>query len=506
VVGRATQARPSVALVSIVLLGLATLVLAIVSNGSLIATFLPAVAVMVGYVLVKVPLRHAALVYIALVITLDNPIDEFAAGQYKSPLYSFAALLSAPFNTVLPIDALIISGLDVFLVVAFLVHAVRRAKGSPLDREGFVALPMPLIIAAWACLLALLMAALWGLWRGGSFRFLLWQVQRNIYLPLFFLLFQAIFPSAENYKTFLKLVLALACIRAMFALILRGAFPDASYATSHADSMLFGTAFCMLVVRLLHGPSTREIWKNVGLLLVVMAGMVANDRRLVWAQVGVALAFVFFMTGWTQMKLRAVRGLLVASPFVAAYFTLGWNSGAKFFSPVATVRSMIDSKSDTSTMWRDLENFNLVSTYSQHPILGTGFGHPFEMAVKMPDITSAYELEPYVPHNSVVGLWAYTGYVGFTLIWVLPLVGMYFAARSLYLAREKSDRVAALTCFCCIVIYALQCYGDLGLGSVVAIFLLAPSLAMVGKLAVKVGAWPRVTATRQIAVGSTVAT
>jgi hypothetical protein len=480
------------------LLALATLALAVFSDGNLVVTMLPTAAFLVAYVLLKVPLRYAALVYVALVMTLDNPIDRFAEGQYQSPLYSFGTLLTAPFNNVIPVNALVISGMDVFLLAIFLVHAVRRAKGSRLDREGFVAVPLPLVFAAWACLLAVFLAAAWGLSRGGSFRFLQWQVQRNIYLPLFFLLFQAIFPSAENYKSYLKLLLGVACFRAVLAVVLSRLFPEASYATSHADSMVFGTAFCLIVLRLLHGPSAREFWRNIGFLLLLVVGMVANDRRLVWAQVGIALVFVFFMTEWTRMKTRAVQGLVLASPLVAIYLALGWSSDAKFFAPVATIRSMADSKSDTSTLWRDLENFNLVTTYSNNPVLGTGFGHPFEMAVAMPDITSVYELEPYVPHNGVVGLWAYTGYVGFTLIWALPLVGMYFAARSYYLARERADRIGALTCFCCIVIYMLQCYGDVGLGSAVAIVLIAPSLAMVGKLAVKVGAWPQLAVSRTV--------
>ena len=42
----------------------------------------------------------------------------------------------------------------------------------------------------------------------------------------------------------------------------------------------------------------------------------------------------------------------------------------------------------------------------QNPLVGSGFGHPFIERVKLPDVTASYELEPYVPHNSVIGLWA----------------------------------------------------------------------------------------------------
>ena len=38
---------------------------------------------------------------------------------------------------------------------------------------------------------------------------------------------------------------------------------------------------------------------------------------------------------------------------------------------------MTDSEANTSTLWRDLENYNLVSTYPRAPLLGLGFGRPF---------------------------------------------------------------------------------------------------------------------------------
>jgi hypothetical protein len=91
----------------------------------------------------------------------------------------------------------------------------------------------------------------------------------------------------------------------------------------------------------------------------------------------------------------------------------------------------------------------------------------------------------------VVGLWAYCGYIGFTLLWLIPLFGAYICARTYYRAKEPFDRTVALTGFCAVLIYLLQCYGDMGLGSTVSVLMIPPFIAMVGKLAIKVGAWPR---------------
>ncbi len=120
---------------------------------------------------------------------------------------------------------------------------------------------------------------------------------------------------------------------------------------------------------------------------------------------------------------------------------------------------------------------------------GTGWGHPFEMAVELPDVVSQYELEPYLPHNSVLGIWAYTGYIGFTALWMLLAVGLYFCARAYRSATQPGDRITALTCFATIMVYVVHCYGDMALGSWTSIFLVALSLTFAGKLAVSTGAW-----------------
>jgi hypothetical protein len=470
-----------------------TLALAVLTNGNVVAALAPAFAFLVVYTIVKLPLRYPWLVYMALVMSLDTPAEPFAAGEYRSSLRPIAVALSSQLKNVFPSGALVMSGLDLLIAFTLVVHAVRRAKGSTLDREGYQPTPLPLFIANWACLLAVLVATGWGLATGGAFRWALWQIQRNIYLPLMFLVSVAIFPGPANMRGYLRLLTALACLRSVIAIWLRFQYPEVEYTSSHSDSMLFGTVYCYLIIQLLHGATRRFKWLSVPVFILVGWGMFANDRRLVYVQIVVALAFVFFMSPWTLFKKRVSQITIGSIPLLIAYIAAGWQSPTGIFRPVGTLRSMADSKSDGSTLWRDLENFNLVTTFKHNPIMGTGFGHPYEMAVWLPDITNSYELEPYVPHNSVVGIWAYTGYIGFTLMWMIPLVGAYFSARAYYLSKEPYHRTIALTCFCSVLIYLLQCYGDMGLGSMVAILLISPCTAMVGKLAIQVGAWPSYT-------------
>ena len=183
-------------------------------------------------------------------------------------------------------------------------------------------------------------------------------------------------------------------------------------ATTHTDSMLFAGAFCLVVAIMMEGAGPRYAL----VLLLLVAGMIANHRRVVWVELAAGLALLAVMSRWTRTKRTIARVAVLASPIVALYTAAGWGSTGGFFAPVAVVRSVVDSKADMSTEWRDLENYDLFTTLREGPLLGTGYGHGYTEAVKLPDISQAYALERFIPHNSILGLWAYGGIVGFTAL------------------------------------------------------------------------------------------
>src|SRR5206468_8264485 len=106
----------------------------------------------------------------------------------------------------------------------------------------------------------------------------------------------------------------------------------------------------------------------------------------------------------SKLKRLVVHALLAALPLIVGYVGAGWNSQSKVFAPVKVFRSVSDSDVDASTLYRDLENYNLLATMRANPFVGTGFGHPFAEIVTLPDISFFKEYR-YMPHNSVIGLW-----------------------------------------------------------------------------------------------------
>jgi O-antigen ligase len=254
--------------------------------------------------------------------------------------------------------------------------------------------------------------------------------------------------------------------------------------------MLFSVAFCAVLALLIHRHGGKRPILVAAVLPLLLGGMVANGRRLAWVELLCGVATLVVLTPWSPAKRTALRAAVAGSPLALAYAVLGWGSDSAIFQPVHTLRSVVDSKADPSTMWRDLENYDLFYTLRHNPLLGTGYGHGYDEIVWLPDVSNAYALYRFLPHNSILGLWAYGGIVGFTALWAMLVVGIFLAARAYRYARTVDDRTVALTAVSIVVVYLAYCYGDLGLGTWTSVFTVGPALAVTSRLALTTGAWP----------------
>jgi O-antigen ligase len=184
------------------------------------------------------------------------------------------------------------------------------------------------------------------------------------------------------------------------------------------------------------------------------------------------------------------------SPLVLVYALVGWGSPSRIFAPVQLVRGLVvqertDGSIDRSKLYRDIENYNLVTTFRSNPLLGTGFGHPFGEAVKADDLSAYFKEYAYLPHNSVLGLWAFTGAVGFSGIFMILVVTLFLAARAHAHATRPDHAIAATASISVIGAYVIQLWGDIGFTEAPAIFLVGLAVAVAGQLATETGAWPR---------------
>ncbi len=478
-------------------LAMATVVAVLVGSGNVAIALAPALVALLVWALWLTPLRMTLVVLLALSWGLESPTDVFADGRVHTPWAMLGRLLWSKLNLVIPFSPLVVTGFDLIALLLCVVIVYRHVHKSTLDREGWVDTPRPLSTFALLSEAAVVWMSLYGLARGGSFRFVLWQNIRWLYLPLLYALMRQGLRSGQDAQLLGKVLLGVGLFRSAEAIYLRFKFPSVelmTHATSHHDSVLFASCVAILAAMLLETPSNRTLRLFFGLVPIYVWAMVANNRRTVWAQLALVAVVFWLVTPWRPLKVKLAR-LAVASVLPLLLYTgLGWNSQAGFFAPVQKVRSMVDSKRDASTLWRDLEDFDLIFTYVENPLLGSGFGHPFVEKIKLPDVTRTYELEPYIPHNSVLGLWAFGGLVGFSMLWALFPVGIFFAVRAYRWARTPAERVTALSALAVQICYIMQGYADLGFGTWGPVFTVAASYALVGKLCIANGAWgkPRV--------------
>lgn len=476
----------------------------LINNAALLLAFTPGILGLAIFAMSKLPIRQSMQGLMLIALTLPNPNEVFPWGDdWSAPFQLFGWMMLAHINTVdRSIGALSwcsFSGMDIMMAALGLIIYRRRKSGSKLD-SGFPS-PPPLNRLARISLLTTLFVELSGIVRGGDFRMSLWQINSVVYLPILYLLFQEGLRTPKDATGLLKVLLIAACYRALFATVVIHTFfnPTAdesgsfklAYATSHADSMLFADAFLAVIVVLVERAANKKVrWRLIALLPIFMLGMVSNNRRLVWVHVIMSLVFVYLLTAASPLKRRIQRSLLFASPLALGYVLAGWESQyGGFFKPVRTLRTIVDAKADTtgSTFWRELENFDLVATLRENPIFGSGYGHPYIEAIKLPDIP--YQLERYCPHNSILGLWAYGGVVGFAGLTMLWAAGIYFASRAYRRTTDPTSRAAALMSMIGVLVYVMHCWGDLGLGTWTGAFTAAASLAIAAKLAVPTGAW-----------------
>lgn len=482
---------------------LLTALAAFFTSGNIAAVLAPALAFGFVWLLTRIPVRTTLLGLFFFGLTLECPQEIPAAGEYKTPLYRFGEILLSKANDWTFISPLVFTGVDVLVVFLIGLLIWRRATGSTMDTAGRGQTAGVMALAASVSFLGLVWIWGYGLARGGDFGNSLLQIYKLLYVPFLYFVWQAAMRGPADHPALAKVIIGAALYRSALAIYIRATVPgshpgaELPYATTHGDSMLFASA-AALVIALLNERvgSRRRGFRHmlIGCLIVILLGMVANHRRVAWVGLAAIVVTYYLIVGWTPLKKSVTRAVVYFLPILAIYMAAGWGSAETdggLFAPVRITRSVIDSKSDASTMWRDLENMDLILTIQDNALLGTGLGHGYEEQIKLPDVSKSFKLYRFIPHNSLLGFLVFAGVVGFTLIWAVLTVGIFLGARSYRFARDPLDRAIALWAIATFVGYFNSVYADMGQGSWTAVFTVCPALGAVSKLAVSCGAWPR---------------
>jgi hypothetical protein len=450
------------------------------------------------------PLRVPLVLVMFVGLAVDRPGD--TDGQWASPFQTLGGVLFQNLNNVIDVEALRFSG--VFLLLAFLlvVRGSRVLSGRVADTSAAL---RPAAPARWGMVLAVLsigLVTLAGWLGGGDIQMAKIQVQGYLQLVAAAYLFSVSLRGPRDYRTVGKVIVAAACAKACMAIWIRltvprtyvnefGGTTELEYATNHGDSLLFACAVAVLAAPLFYRTQRRQLGWALLTMPLILAGLHANDRRIGWVQVVAVLAVLGVMNYRRILTRRSLRLAAWLAPLALVYAMVGWSQPSRVFAPVQLVRGLVvqtrtDGTLDRSTLYRDAENYNLVSTFRANPVLGTGFGHPFDRVAVLDDISSVFAEFAYLPHNSILGLWAFAGAAGFTGIFALLVIAQYLAARTCACAVDPMHAIAATVSIAAIAAYVLHAWGDIGFTEPNGIFLIGMAVAVAAQTARSSGAWP----------------
>lgn len=293
------------------------------------------------------------------------------------------------------------------------------------------------------------------------------EIRALLYLlPMYFLTVNLVRERRHFNQLAVVLVLAVSAMAAgamwtHLALVRTGTFQgiiDLGFA--HENAIFAGLVVIFMVAMMVWGKGfgPRFILVLPGVLalaaILVMkrrVGLIALDAGLV------LLGLVLLRNNW--------RLFLVAMPIVmvAAVIYLGifWNATGGLGQGARAFRTVIGQEAATedlsSKLYREREAFNVEMNIRWQPFWGSGFGKPYAMPEPLPDLTSFWPMQPYIPHNTILWTWMKGGILTFIL--VLAFFG-HAMIRGLALARRRLEPL-------------LQAWAAVAAASVLMVFLFA---------------------------------
>jgi hypothetical protein len=260
--------------------------------------------------------------------------------------------------------------------------------------------------------------------------------------------------------------------------------------TEHQDSLLFSTTIVIVIANAFHSRSRGAVWRAVVISAMMLWCIQVNNRRLAWVGLAGSIIAMYFLFNIGPLRKKVNRFLVRVGPAVLLYVAIGWSHPTGIFKPIASLQSVSDPN-NPSTMSRILENTGLIVTLQTAPLWGTGFGHEYiEISTTFSVGAAIFPEYRYDPHNSVLGLVAFTGALGFSGLWMVFAVASFLNARAYAFAETPVVRTITMTSICAIFIHINQMWGDLGAIAPQGVAFASAAIASASRMAVFTGAWP----------------
>lgn len=458
-------------------------------NGNLALGLVPTLAVGGAYLLWHLPLKWPLLALMLAAVTVDDPTDRpYPGSGWRS--------LTFPLGKVLFANVANFTGFELCLMALGLLALTRRITGSSVDPRH-TASPRLVRLALVLSFLTVLALGLLGLARGGDVRHALWQARFLLFLPLQAALALHAFEIPKDLRKLALVVLVGSLVKAalgayfIFAVARpRGLLPP--HTTGHNDSILLVTAVLIPLGLLWERPSRAHLRLALAWLPPVLLALILNERRIAYVHLAFSGIAIFTLSPWHRSKRAVARFALRAALPGALYLAVGWFlPSVSVFAPAAALRAAVapapGSELDSSSLERDIENYNLIRSAASRPLFGQGFGHAFTEYV--PSFDFAQSNFGHTAHNSVLWLLWIGGALGFVGVFLYVGIVSFYWARTTPRCTDGCERVALYVSLGVLLSYLSQAFGDMGTQSSLINFFVASAVTIVAQLASKHRAW-----------------
>jgi hypothetical protein len=210
----------------------------------------------------------------------------------------------------------------------------------------------------------------------------------------------------------------------------------------------------------------RQVKVMLYLLLPLIFTLLATKRRIGF--IVLALGLMVVVGSLLQGRRELLKKIGPAAlALVVVYFIIFWNAQGALGQPVRAFRSQFGQASERdrlSNEWREAEKKNIAFNIEQSPVLGLGFGQPYQFVVFQGNLDeTGFVYWRYITHNAIFWVWMTMGLGGFVAFWNVLGSGI---ALGLVTFRRLNDgylKSLALLAVGMIVMQIYFSYGDLGL-------------------------------------------
>ena len=426
-------------------------------------------AIVAFWALVVLPLDTLVPIIVFLATGLNNPLVTPHEGKYSFLLDPIGRLL---FHN-LPIK---LSPLDIVISV-LLLRTLATIKLSDVHTGGVDRRPPRAFAQATVISLAVILIwTIYGIGTGGSVANMLWQVRPLLMLPIVALISSVAMARERCFRSVKLAILASGLLKVIdgstyYFLRVRPIGLKADYVSTHSDTVLWSVCVAILLADWFEyrSKATRNRMVIVG--LPIFFGMLINNRRTVWVVVAASILFLM-VQAHGPVKRQVAKVLSLTWPLIALYIAAGVAAPPSLaFKPVQMIKSVI-VQDDASSSTRDIENYNLLQTLRVRPLVGVGFGHPYVEKIAAYDVTrTGFKNYRYIPHNSFLGLWAFTGLFCAAGYHLMIPVGIYYAVWARRRSRYPRRRSSGDWAVCAVIAYLVQSWSDIGLQDWTALIL-----------------------------------